>query len=212
MKNNFFLNLACVATIFLFTGTTCNKDYPADPCANTGYSFAVTSEWSPQREVYRIGDTIVINASFSKSLTDLRSNMSVNYLNANSIGGSLFIYELDSVQHILLGAIPKFNFVQIIGITSAYPNNINIIKSTAYTETANSYNFKLGVVAKSKGLYAIYLGDLRSSGIVGKDCSSAFFANTLTNTNKNLNLYQSAMNTLPTLQYEIDRFYCFRVQ
>ncbi len=211
MKNRLLLIFVCFFSIPFFMGTTCNKDF-TNPCPNTAYSFAVTSEWSPQREAYSIGDTLLINSSFSKNLTDLIGNLNIDYSNANSVGGSLFIYELDSVQHILLGAIPKFNFVQMIGITSAYPNNINIIKRTTYSETANSYSFKLGVVAKSKGVYAIYLGDLRSSGIVGKDCTSAAFSNTLTNTNKNINLFQYAMNMPPANQYEIDRIYCFRVQ
>lgn len=192
-------------------GTTCHKDY-TNPCPINGYSFAVTSEWSPQREVYSIGDTLLINSSFSKNLTDLIGNLNVDYSNANSVGGSLFIYELDSVQHIVLDAIPKFSFIQMVGVASANPNQINRNKRITYSETANSYNFKMGVVAKNKGLYAIYLVDLRNSGIVGKDCTSAYFANTLTNTNKHINLFQNAMNMPPANQYEIDRIYCFRVQ
>lgn len=211
---NIIINLKkalLITAMPFFIAATCNKN-DTTPCMNTAYSFAVTSEWSLQREVYNIGDTIFINSSFSKILTDLIGNFSVNYSNAKSIGGNLFIHEMDSIQHIVLDAVPKFNFIQQVGIASNNTQQPNRTKDIMYLESSSAYSFKMGIIPQKKGLYAIFISNLNSDGIIGKNCTNAGFANTLTNSNKNINLFQYAMNRPPASQYEMDRIYCFRVQ
>lgn len=206
------LKKALLITIMpFFIAATCNKN-DTTPCMNNAYSFAVSSEWGPQREVYNIGDTIFINSSFSKTLTDLTGNYSVNYSNAKSIGGNLSVYEMDSIQYIVINAAPKFNFIQQVGTILTNTQQPNRIKNIMYLESGSAYSFKLGIIPQNKGLYAIFISNLNSDGIIGKNCTNAGFANTLINSNKNINLFQYAMNRPPASQYEIDRIYCFRVQ
>ena len=200
-----------ITAIPFFIAASCNKN-DTRPCTNGGYAFAVTSEWSPQREVYNIGDTIFINSAFSKNLIDLIGNFNVDYSNAKSIGGNLFVHEMDSVQHVVLDAVQKFNFIQQVGTVSNNSQQANRIKDIFYFESSTSYIFKMGIIPKNKGLYVIFISNLNSQGIIGKNCTNADFANTLSNTNKNLNLFQYAMNRPPASQFEIDRIYCFRVQ
>ena len=194
-----------------FIAASCNKN-DTRPCANGGYAFTVKSEWSPQREVYNIGDTIFLNSTFSKTLLDVIGNFNVDYSNAKSIGGNLFIHEMDSVQHVVLDAVQKFNFIQQVGIVLNNPQQANRIINVSYFETSATYIFKMGIIPKNKGLFAIFISNLNSQGIIGKNCTNAGFTNTLTNSNKNLNLFQYAMNRPPASQFEIDRIYCFRVQ
>jgi hypothetical protein len=206
-----FKKVLLITAIPFFIAASCNKN-DTRPCTNGGYAFAVTSEWNPQREIYNIGDTIFLNSSFSKSLLDLIGNFNVDYSNAKSIGGNITCFELDSVQHQVVGAVSKFIFVQTTGSVVDNPQLPLEKRNIFYQELNNSYNFKIGIIPKNKGLYAIFISNLNSQGIIGKNCTNADFANTLTNTNKNINLFQYAMNRLPASQFEIDRIYCFRVQ
>jgi hypothetical protein len=86
------------------------------------------------------------------------------------------------------------------------------IKDILYAELSSVYSFKAEMVAKAKGIYAVYISNLASKGIRGKNCTNAGFSNILTNSNKNINLFEYAMGQPPVSQFEIDRIYCFRVQ
>ena len=204
------IGLLITAAQFIL-GAGCRK--ASTPCVFGGYNFAVTSEWRPQKEIYNVGDTIFLTSTFPKILSDLvNPSLTIDYSNSTGIGGSIAFYELDTIQSKVLGAVSKLEFVPIIGLIA----NGNIVpaeqKSITYKETSTSYQFNLKIVLKSKGIYAFYISNLLSRGINGKNCTNAGFTNTLTNTNKNLNLFQYAMNRPPASQYEIDRIYCFRVQ
>ena len=208
--NNLKKVLLVTAIPFLLFGK-CNKD-GTRPCTSLVYSFSVTSEWNPQSEVYKIGDTLYIYSSFPKTLLDAISNQNIDYSNATDIGGNIIFYELDSIQHQVIDGLNKFNIFEINGSAVSNSNSPNRIKDVTYQELNNSYVLKLGVICKLKGLYYFGITDIGSAGIKGKNCTNAGFKMTVINTNKNINLFQSAMNRLPVSQYEIDGMYCFRVQ
>ncbi len=206
------IGLLVTAVQFLFAGN-CKKEGTSCISTQAIYSFKVTSEWSPQKETYNIGDTLLLSSTFPKTLPDLVNPLlTIDYSNSTGIGGSNAFYEFDTIQNKVKGAVAKFDFIPIIGVIengSIVPSEQRII---AYKETSSNYHFSLKVVLKSKGIFAFYISDLLSRGINGKNCTKAGFTNTLTNTNKNLNLFQYAMNRPPASQFEIDRIYCFRVQ
>ena len=191
--------------------SSCNKNGTI-PCRSASYSFFVTSEWSPQQEVYNIGDTIYLNSSFQKKLVDGISGKIVEYSNAVAIEGASAIYEIDTATHTPIGGTSKFEFYSEIGVIG---NDVIILsnnKSLLYKELSTTYVLKIKAVAKQKGIFAFFIPDLKSSGLNGRNCTNAYFVNTLTNTNRGLGLFQYAMNRPPASQYEIDRIYCFRVQ
>ena len=207
----FKIGLLITATQFLLS-SGCRKN-KTTPCVFGGYSFAVTSEWNTQKEIYNVGDTIYLTSIFSKTLNDLvNPSININYSNSAGIGGSYAFYELDTILHQVKGAVSKFEFLPITGIISNGEIVPNEQKNILYAELTNTYSFYLKVVVKTKGIYAFFISNLSSNGIRGKNCTNAGFSNTLTNTNKNLNLFQYAMNRPPASQFEIDRIYCFRVQ
>lgn len=204
------IGLLITATQFLLS-SGCSKN-STKPCVNGGYAFAVTSAWSPQSEIYNIGDTIFLNSEFPKTLTDLiNPSITIDYSNSVGIGGAAAIYELDTVAHQPVGATSKFDFVSEIGIVG---NDVTIPsqnKSLSYKELTTVYKIKIKIIPKQKGIFALYIPDLKSSGLSGKNCTNASFSNTLTNTSRGLSLFQYAMNRPPASQYEVDRIYCFRI-
>lgn len=163
--------------------------------------------------MYTIGDSLHLHSSFSKTLTDqVNTSWVVDYSNSVGIGGNITLYEFDTVLHKVIDAVNKFNYFVTRGTLNTSPLSPLNIKDVYYEELSTSYDVDLSILPTVKGIYAIYISDLYSNGLRGDDCTNAGFSNTLTNTNKNINLFEYAMNRPPASQFEIDRIYCFRVQ
>ena len=212
MANKIFkIGLFFTAIQFLLS-SSCNKN-GTSPCVNGGYSIAINSEWSPQNQVYSIGDSICLNSNFSKTIADLINPTSqIDYSNSVGIGGNLTIYSLDTVNHVPLGGISKFNFV--VGSGNISPGTIvpEEVINILYAELPNSYSFSLNVIARQKGIFVFFVSDLSSNGLRGKNCTNAGFINTLSNTERGVGLFEYAMARPPASQFEIERMYCFRVE
>ncbi len=208
----FTIGLLITATLFIL-GSGCGKNNPNEPkqCQSADYSFSVTSEFSPQREIYNVGDTIFLNSLIPKSLINLISNQLVDYSNSVGIGGNFNTAKMDTISQLGVEGLNNFEIINYIGTTSPKSISPNSGVNIFYTENQSGYNFKLGIKLKFKGLFYIGVTNLASKGIIGKDCTNAGFSMTVTNTNKNLNLFQYALGYAPDalLQKSI---YCFRVQ
>jgi hypothetical protein len=203
------IGLLITATQFLMA-SGCNKD-GTRPCPSvTPYSFNVTSEFSPQREVYNVGDTIFFNSTFPKTLTNLISNQLVDYNNSVGVNGTLTFSNLDTLNRTVQDALNKFQILDFIGFTSSIQTVPNSGKMINFSEIT-TYQIKIGIILKNKGIFQLAVSDLFSKGLSGKDCTNAGFNMTVTNSNKNLNLFQYALGYTPDalLQKSI---YCFRVQ
>ena len=156
MKNRLLLIFVCFFSLPFFIGSTCNKN-DTRPCINGGYSFAVTSEWSPQKEVYNVGDTLLLASNFIKTLNDLiNPSTIINYSNSTGIGGSYAFYELDTINHQVKGAVSKFDFIPIYG---SIQNGIivpNEQKNISYIELSNNYSFGLKIILRTKGIFVFF--------------------------------------------------------
>lgn len=203
------LVLLITATPILF-GSSCNKD-GSKPCRNAPYSFDVTSEFSPQKEIYNVGDTIFLTSNFPKTLTNLISNQQVDYSNSLGIGGNFNMIKMDTVNKVGIEGRNNFEIINLIGTTTPISNSPNLGVNIFYVEQTNNYNAKFGVIPKSKGLFYIGVTDLSSQGIRGQDCTNAGFNMTVTNSNKNLNLFQYALG-YPADNMLAKNIYCFRVR
>lgn len=200
------------AAILVLFSTACNKD-KTKPCLNGSYSFVVTSDWSPQQEIYQIGESLRLHSVFSKTLTDqVDTSITIDYGNSVGIGGNITIHQLDTVQHIVIDAANDFDYNVITGTISTSSTKPLRIKDINYQELSSTYEVDISIIPTTKGIYAIYISDLLSNGLRGDNCTNAGFSNTLANTNQNINLFQYAMNFSPTSAYETQRIYCFRVQ
>ncbi len=203
--------LITVAHFLMASG--CNKNNPPRPCLNGGslYSFNVTSEFSPEKEVYNVGDTIFLNSTFPKTLLNLVSNQQVDYSNSLGVGGDISIFYLDSITRQPIPARDSFNLISYVGNFINRNINQNQGINTSYSENAN-YLFKGGFICKKKSIYGFGVQDLGSQGLNGQNCSNAGFNMTVTNINKHLNLHTITIGTNSNDPALVQKGYAFRVQ
>ena len=118
------------------------------------------------------------------------------------------------VDTILGGPVPgrnRFDFFSITGIMGESSVAADQGPAFTYAEQSSAYSFKCGIICKQKGIYFFSISDLKSPGIRGKDCTNANFGMTLTNSEKNLDLYEGATGV--TLDADgRKRGFAFRVQ
>ncbi|MEO8769421.1 MAG: hypothetical protein ABI402_05035 [Ferruginibacter sp.] len=190
----------------------CNNDKTV-PCLRGGYSFAVTSEWSPQKETYHIGDTIYFISNFPKTMTDqVNTSLSVDYSNSVGIQGDITIICLDSVAQRPVLARDSFDLFSVKGNFSELAGSQNGGIAFNYNETNLNYEFVGAFICQKKGIYGIGAGDLSSRGLRGDDCTNAGFTMTVTNSEQHLYLHYNALHVDTT---DIDlrqRGYDFRVE
>lgn len=212
MGTNFLkTGLLIILTPFLLS-SGCHKN-AATPCANDGYSFAATAVFTPEKELYSVGDTIFLNSEFSKTLTDLiNPSMTVNYSNSTAIVGDIRIYYLDTITRQPIPAKDSFLFVPIIGTFTERTNNPSAGINFKFIETPQSYQFKGGIVCQKKGIYGFGVSNLKSTGLVGKDCTNADFDMSVSNSNKHLHFHQYALGADPNDPGLQKTGYDFRVQ
>ncbi len=207
--NNFKKVLPILAIPFFF-GTKCNKD-GSKPCRNAPYSFDVSCVFTPQKEVYNVGDTIFLTSTFPKLLTTQISSQQVDYSNSLGIGGSVTFGLLDTILKAGIDSYSKFKVSTTIGSFSQITNTPNKGIVTNYLETSSEYKIILGIKLLEKGLFVIGISNLNSNGLRGQDCTNAGFNMTVTNSNKNLNLFQYALG-YPADNMLAKNIFCFRVQ
>jgi len=200
-----------ITTTQLLLSSGCNKNSTSCMSSATTYNFNISSEWFPQAERYSVGDTIFLNSSFQKMLTDqINPAIIVDYSNSTGVGGNIFMYELDSINHQILAKASEFETIPFVG--SVQPISANPEKGKDfYFDEQQMYLFKVGFKLKKKGIYLLYVSNCGSAGLRGKNCTKAGFAMSVTNSDKHYSLYQYALQQQPD---EIQRkvMYCFRVQ
>lgn len=200
-----------ITTAQFFFSASCNKEKTSCLSSSVTYSFDATAEWTQQREVYNIGDTIYLYSMFPKNLLDKISNVSVDYSNSVGVQGDIRINYLDTISRQAQPAKDSFNFHPVIGTFSARPVNQNQGINFNYSETTSNYEFRGAIICRKKGVYGIGLADNISNGLRGKNCTKAAFSMIVTNNEKHFNLYQYALGFPPDAD-AIKRGYCFRVQ
>ncbi len=210
MGTNTLKKVLLITAIPLLFAASCNKDKTM-PCVNTAYSFAVTAEITPQRMVYNVGDTIFLTSSFSKTLMDLVGNYNFDYSNSVGISGNLNALKMDTINHVAVEGLNNFEVLNFIGSTTPISNSPNLGVNIFFVEQPSIYNAKFGLKLKSKGIFYIGVTNLASKGIQGKNCTNAGFDMTVTNSNKNFNLFQYALGYTPDALLQ-KTIYCFRVQ
>lgn len=205
----FKIVLFITMTQFLLS-ISCNKD-SSKPCFDAPYTFNVTSEFTPQKEIYHVGDTIVLTSSFPKTLINLISNQSVEYNNSLGVGGNFKTILMDTISKTIQESLNRFSCIVLTGQQKPIQNSPNSGLDIIYLETPTNYEFKMSIKLLAKGLFYIGVTDLGSQGLRGQNCTNAGFNMTVTNTNKNLHLFQYALGYTPDALLQ-KYIYCFRVQ
>jgi hypothetical protein len=211
MATKFFsIGLLLIAALLL-TSSKCNKN-PSQPCLHyTPYNFNVTSVFYPEKETYKVGDTIFFISSFPKIILNTIDSKQVNYSNSLGIAGNLFFDELDTINKVKKFALSKFSYLVDTGRISKLDINTDGGVNIFYEETNINYTIKLHIVPNKKGIYMLSVSNLGSQGIRGKDCTNAGFSMQVANTNKNINLFEYALGYTPDA-LALNVIYCFRVE
>ena len=198
----------------LLVSFSCGKGIFSPGCGRGSvYSFLASAEWSPQKEVYKVGDTLYLTSIIPKTLTDqIDTSIVVDYSNSDGIYGSIAIVYLDTITHQPLPAKDSFDFISIFGNFKDQQINMDLVINIWYTETSTTYQFKGAIICKRKGIYGFSVSDLLSPGLRGKNCTKAGFSMSVTNNDKHLYLHQYALNVNPSDPFLQKHGYDFRVQ
>ena len=207
-----FLTLWLLITAALITlASSCGKDKNSSkPCNSVRYSFSVTSEFAPRKEIYNLGHTIFLNSTFPKTLFDNISNQQINYSNNLGIGGNVGIGLIDSINHKFEVATDSFSLVSSKGSNSL---GLNKVVNIVYNETTSMFEFEMKLIPKKKGNYVIGVSNLGCQGIRNQDCTNAGFSMFVNNSDKHFTILTNA--NIPGVSIDAQRIatnYCFRVQ
>ncbi len=184
------------------------------PCIESNYSFAVNSQMVPDLDSIQVGDTIFLVSSFPSKLTDLANGRVVDYSNSTGIGSTLGIVKLINGTYPGLDAVSEFNYLSEIGMIYNDSNipSPNKFQQLRYQEDNGSYNLKIGIVPKQKGIYYLGIGDGLSNGRTkSKNCENGSFKIVLLNTDQHLNFFTSWSPGNSLSSYEESRAYFFKV-
>lgn len=210
MATNLFKAALLITAVQLILGASCNKERPRQ--CRGGYSFEASSEWGPQRRIYGIGDTLYLTSTIPKTLTDgINTSIVVDYSNSVAIGGGIGMGYVDTFQRIPVPGRSKFDYFSITGTIKESSVAPDQGPSFSYAEQSGVYSFKCGIICKERGIFILSVSDLKSPGIRGKDCTNADFGMTLTNSEKNLDLYENATGIILDAEGR-KRNFAFRVQ
>ncbi|MEO9020948.1 MAG: hypothetical protein ABI237_13145 [Ginsengibacter sp.] len=203
-------------TLLLFvamatTFSTCKKGGLG--CANTVYNFKVIASTYPDNDSISIGDTIWISADFPKTLLDLNSNSNVGFIGAANLGTALSfdIFTGGSISNPgTKYAANNFNYLLFMGDSVSNPL-AERIREYLFKEMDNSYDFKLAIIPKVVGTYAIAISDAANVYTRSDKCTKAAFEIDFANTHQHLYLYQNNRPGYQISGYEEMHMYCFKV-
>lgn len=198
--------LACI--VLLNSG--CPKS-----CIEANYAFLVNAQVSPDRDSINVGDTIYITSSFPAKLIDQGTGAEINYTGAKKIGSTLGVGKLKMGSAIPVDAVFDFSYIAIKG--NVYNDrgiaSPDAVQQLTYQDSNNTYELKVGLIAKVKGTYALGIGNGLSVGRSGvKNCEKAAFDISLNKTSQHFNIYQSFSQNHQSNDYERKHAYYFVVK
>jgi len=202
--------ITSLLAVILLSFSECRKF--GKNCADNVYSFKSEGARAyPDNDSLNIGDTLWLEASVPTNLKDSISSAMVNYSGAENMGIAIALLSFHSGSVNDPGSsyvMDSFDFVVKTGIlvtSDQFANNYE------YFETNNSYNFKLGVIPKRIGIYAVSISDAINVFRKSDKCSKANFYLNFTNTDQHLYFYQNSRPGYIISNYEREHLYCFKV-
>ncbi len=134
-----------------------------------------------------------MTSNIPKTLTDwINPSIVVDFSNSVAIGGVIGMAYVDTILRIPVPGRSKFDFFPIHGTIGENSIAADQALTFTYSEQSSVYSFKGAIICKQKGIYILSVSDLKSPGIRGENCSNADFGMSLTNSEKNLDLYEFA--------------------
>ncbi len=203
MKKLYFA-LAIVCYI-IFTSSTCKKN---GNCTETSYSFEALAKVLNPYDSINIGDTIWLEINAPTSQKDLLSGQIISYTNASNLGTAIGFGELIDPNSPVYAA-NEFNYVLIKGIPVANSNTTGI-REYSFIESANTYEFKLGIIPKRRGYFNFGLSNAANVFRKNDKCTKAFYRIYFKDTPLHLYLLKQVLGITPDSTYASP--YCFKVK
>ncbi len=196
---------------FLFINAKCNKS-PFD-CANTVYNFELPLKVFPDKDSINIGDTIWLEINESSLIQDGPTGKMVDYSGTSNLGTALSFMEFTGGSFSNPGteyAVSAFQFNLKSGseIVHFLPEKVKEFK---FEEKQGNYTFKLAVIAKRKGIFAIGISNAANVYREKDKCSKAAFSIPLKETNNHIYLLEQNRPGYIPSGLELTNLYCFKV-
>lgn len=195
--------------VILLINSGCPK-----PCIETNYSFNAKVHIVPDSDSVNVGDSIYIMSSFPTELTDQNTSLKIDYSGATSIGITLAVSQLIPDSSLATDAVANFEYFSKSGKIYNDRNipSPNGVQQLTYEETNGSYELKIGLIPKKRGVYVLGIGNGLSVGRKNnRRCEKASFYTNLENTTQHFYLLY---NWDPNAQFYGDgrnRVYYFKV-
>jgi hypothetical protein len=195
--------VCCLVIWYLGTHAICNK---RSDCSQTVYSFEAFFKAFPDKDSIKIGDTIWLELNTPVQLKDILTNQMVDYSGAINLGTAIAYLDLTAT----IPAANHFDNIPVKGsvVQSGKPDQI---REFLFAEENGTYRFKIGIVAKNKGLFAIGPGNAANVYTRKNKCDKAGFNLTFKDTDQHLYLYEQSRPGYQPSAYERTHMYCFRV-
>lgn len=204
--------LIVVIVYVLSVYASCNKH---GDCLTQTYSFATCIKAYPDTDSLNINDTIWLDFSCPTRLVDLGTGNMIDYSGAGNLGTAIDFLEFTGGSISNPGAIPAVNAFEYKLIYGVFiPDNVLPEKNRDYnfTEVNSEYKFRLGIIPKRTGIFAIAPGNASNVYRNNDYCTKAGFSIIFSNTNQHIYFYQQNRPGYIPSQYELTHMYCFKVK
>jgi hypothetical protein len=207
MKKN-FLYSALLGLVSIYA--TCHKSFD---CHDAIYSFEANYSIHPDVDSVRIGDTVWLELKASTKLNNLYTNQIVDYSGAVNFGTAIGYLKLVGGDLLNPGSVAAADSFENILIKGKSEQSLNPaqVRNFLFTEENGMYVFKLGMVSKAKGLFAIGPGNAVNVYTNTNKCNKANFTLTFKNTDQHLYLYEQSRPGYTPSEYEKTHMYCLKV-
>ena len=189
---------------------TCKKNVD---CKQIVYSFSGNYVAYPDVDSIKADDTIWIDLEIPTQLQDIGANKLIDFSGAANFGPSIQFLEFSGGDLSNPGAKPAANLFEnklVIGTTIS-SDRPELVRGFKCKEEAGVYWFKLGVIPKKKGLFAIGVSDAVGVYRLQNECEKAMYNLSFKNTNQHLYLYEQSRPGYTPSAYERSHLYCFKV-
>lgn len=195
------------------TYSTCKKGIGMN-CAETKYAFQTYIQIKNDLDSIKIKDTIWIDFTCPTTLQDINTGKNIDYSNAQNIGTAINYLRVIGGDYLNPGVTPAANDFDYLLVKGEFvPDDLLPEKNRDYRfeESENKYEFKLGIIPKKTGIYALGLSDATDVFRKNDPCTKASFLISFADTNQHLYLYQNSRPGYQISKYESEHMYCFKV-
>jgi len=200
----------CLLISYLGIYAGCNKNFD---CRGSIYSFESFYKAYPATDSIRINDTVWLELNASTYFKDLTSDRTVDYSGAENFGTAIRYLEFTSGDMQNPGVIPAANNFENILISGSSVESINPVqvREFLFEEESGMYKFKVGILPKKRGIFAVVPGNAGSVYRKNDKCTKANFSLTYKDTNQHLYLFQNNIPGYEISEGERLHTYCFKV-